>query len=199
MFEADPNTWEKVAVMCPNIVYPTPPSSSSLCPPHNYRLYYSGGDQTEPDAIGVAFSDDGFRWMKYSHNPIFTPDISSLWESAKVTGAHVFYDQVDDYYYMFYIGFADIDTASISLARSRDGLTGWERHPSNPLIAPTHDNSSWISDAVYKPYALFDKSRDLWLLWFNGRCGDIEAIGLATKKGHDLGFETAATTFNTAT
>ena len=41
-----------------------------------------------------------------------------------------------DWYFMFYIGFRDMDHAQIGLARSKDGITGWERHPANPIIRP---------------------------------------------------------------
>ena len=41
-------------------------------------------------------------------------------------------------------------------------------------------------DAVYKPYAIFDGQK--WLLWYNGRRGGVEQIGLATHEGEDLGF-----------
>ena len=41
----------------------------------------------------------------------------------------------DQYWYlMFYIGFETTQHAQIGLARSRDGVTGWERHPANPII-----------------------------------------------------------------
>jgi hypothetical protein len=70
------------------------------------------------------------------------------------------------------------------LARSRDGVHGWQRHPGNPIIRP--GENQWDSDAVYKPYALLDGSR--WMLWYNGRRGGSEQIGLATHQGLDLGF-----------
>ena len=140
----------------------------------------------------MAFSQDGLSWTKSPHNPIFSSNASQWWEKAKVTAAHVFYDTLDAVYYMFYIGFADVDTASINLARSKDGLTGWERHPANPIISRDAGNSSsWMRDAVYKPFALYDHKSDEWLLWFNGRTGDVEQIGVAMKKGHDLGFDSA--------
>ena len=44
----------------------------------------------------------------------------------------------------------------------------------------------WDADAVYKPYAIF-VGRE-WLLWYNGRRGGVEQIGLATHDGEDLGF-----------
>jgi hypothetical protein len=85
---------------------------------------------------------------------------------------------------MFYIGFRDEPHAQIGLARSRDGVTGWQRHPANPIIRTGKDQ--WDHDAVYKPYAIFDGRR--WLLWYNGRKGGVEQIGLAVHEGEDLGF-----------
>ena len=74
--------------------------------------------------------------------------------------------------------------AQIGLARSRDGVTGWQRHPANPIIRP--GENAWDHDACYKPCAIFDGRR--WLLWYNGRRGSIEQIGLAIHEGEDLGF-----------
>ena len=48
---------------------------------------------------------------------------------------------------------ADRDHAQIGLARSKDGVTGWQRHPANPIIRP--GKGRWDADAVYKPYVIF--------------------------------------------
>ena len=48
----------------------------------------------------------------------------------------------------------------------------------------------WDQDACYKPYAVFDGTK--WLLWYNGRRGSLEQIGLATHEGYDLGFDQPA-------
>ena len=41
-------------------------------------------------------------------------------------------------------------------------------------------------DSHCKPFAIFVGQR--WLLWYNGRHGDLEQIGLAIHKGEDLEF-----------
>ena len=148
---------------------------------HQYRMYYSGGEQYEPDAIGVAFSPDGITWTKRPA-PIFEADSNSAWEQHKVTACQVV--QRDGWYYLFYVGFRDIDHAAIGLARSRDGLTDWQRLPANPIVRPTP--GGWDADACYKPFAMYDGKR--WLLWYNGRREHVEQIGLVTKTGADLGF-----------
>jgi predicted GH43/DUF377 family glycosyl hydrolase len=168
--------WEGVAVMCPHVLWD---EKVKL-----YRMWYSGGQQYEPNAIGYATSRDGINWSKYGGNPIFAADPSNPWEQHKVTACQVI--PTGDWHLMFYIGFRDENRAQIGLARSRDGVTGWQRHPANPIIFPTP--GAWDADACYKPFAIFDKASDRWLLWYNGRKGNVEQIGLATHPGHDLGF-----------
>jgi predicted GH43/DUF377 family glycosyl hydrolase len=166
--------WEKVAVMCPHVLYD---AEKKL-----YRMWYSGGEQGEPNAIGYATSPDGLKWTKHRHNPVFRPDPKNPWEKDRVTGCQVM--RRGGWHLMFYIGFRDESHAQIGLARSRDGITGWQRHRANPVIRPGKDR--WDHDAVYKPCALFDGRR--WLLWYNGRKGGVEQIGLALHQGEDLGF-----------
>ncbi len=166
--------WEKVAVMCPQVVW----DKTS----NEFRMWYSGGEQYEPDAIGYATSKDGIHWRKFPANPIFKANPNISWEQQKVTAAQVL--EHGDWFYMFYIGFRDIDHAQIGIARSRDGITGWERLPDNPIIRP--GKNAWDADACYKPFAIFDGHR--WLLWYNGRRGDTEQIGLAIHSREDLGF-----------
>ncbi len=166
--------WEKVAVMCPHVIWD---EDARL-----YRMWYSGGDQYEPDAIGYATSPDGRSWTKHPGNPIFHSDPASAWESHKVTACQVV--RHGGWHLMFYIGFRDEDHAQIGLARSRDGLTNWQRHPANPIIRP--GLNQWDHDACYKPYAIFDGRQ--WLLWYNGRRANSEQIGVAFHPGEDLGF-----------
>lgn len=166
--------WEKVAVMCPDVSWDDAA--------RQYRMYYSGGEQYEPDAIGLATSPDGLTWTKSPHNPIFAADAAHPWEQRKVTACQVV--RHGDWHYMFYIGFRDVDHAQIGLARSRDGLTAWQRHPANPIIRPTPNG--WDHDACYKPAVIFDGRR--WLLWYNGRHKSVEQIGVAIHEGQDLGF-----------
>jgi len=166
--------WEKVAVMCPHVVWDA--ETKLFC------MWYSGGEQNEPNAIGYATSPDGLVWTKHAANPIFTPDPNSDWEKHKVTACQV--EKRGNWYVMFYIGFRDEAHAQIGVARSRDGITNWQRHPQNPIVRP--GANEWDHDACYKPYAIFDGAQ--WLLWYNGRHGHLEQIGVALHAGEDLGF-----------
>ncbi len=169
--------WEKVAVMCPDVMWD---AAGRV-----FRMWFSGGDQYEPDAIGYATSSDGVTWTREAANPVFAADPTVPWERHKVTACHVV--RQGDCFLLFYIGFRDVDHAQIGVARSRDGRTGWERHPANPIVRP--GLNQWDHDACYKPYALFDGQR--WLLWYNGRHGGVEQIGVVFHPGADLGFPPA--------
>lgn len=166
--------WEKVAVMCPDVIWDR---DEKL-----YKMWYSGGEQYEPNAIGYAASPDGRIWKKRNENPVFKSDWKIEWEKEKVTACQVIRD--GSWHVMFYIGFRDRDHAQIGIARSRDGVTNWERLSANPIISPSP--GQWDADACYKPFAIFDGRR--WMLWYNGRHGDREQIGVATHEGRDLGF-----------
>ncbi|MDP4211764.1 MAG: family 43 glycosylhydrolase [Bacteroidota bacterium] len=165
--------WEKKALMCPHVIWD---ETQKI-----FRMWYSGGEQYEPDAIGYATSPDGIHWSKYAGNPIFRNNKNNLWEQDKVTACQVIRRKDD--YLMFYIGFKNIDYAQIGMARSRDGINNWERYPDNPIIKP---GKEWDSSAVYKPYAVQDGNR--WLLYYNGRRNNKEQIGIAIHQGLNLGF-----------
>lgn len=166
--------WEKHSVMNPTVLWD---EESQLL-----KMWYSGGEQYEPDSFGYATSPDGIHWSKWATNPVFGADPEHPWEQAKVGGCQMIRE--DGWYRMFYIGYENVDYAQIGMARSRDGITGWERSPSNPIIAP--DPDAWDGEACYKPFAL--KWKDGWWLWYNGRRGEHEQIGLAIQAGRELRF-----------
>ena len=165
--------WEKVAVMCPHVIWDEKEKI--------YKMWYSGGEQYEPDAIGYATSKDGMNWDKRPQ-PVFSADPSKEFEKYKVTACQVV--QRDNDYLMFYIGFLDINFAQIGMAKSKNGIDNWERFSGNPIISPTEDG--WDASACYKPFAIQEEDR--WMLWYNGRNESLEQIGLAIHKGVNLGF-----------
>ena len=165
--------WEKPSVMCPHVLWDERAKQ--------FRMWYSGGEDYEPDAIGYATSKDGIDWEKHTGNPIFEGDPGRVWEHDKVTACQIV--PRGDWHLMFYIGFEHKHLARIGIARSRDGVTGWERHPANPIISPTP--GAWDGASCYKPFAVYEKENDRWLLWYNGRNRG-EQIGLAIYGGGDL-------------
>ncbi|MCT9931158.1 hypothetical protein N5079_13115 [Planotetraspora sp. A-T 1434] len=170
------NAWEKNTVLNPSVLWN---SRSNV-----YQMWYAAGFDYEPKAIGYATSADGVTWVKSDRNPVLTANPAKIWEKDRVSGASVF-QQSDGYYYMFYIGYTNIDRSAIGIARSRDGVT-WQRMPTNPIVGPVR--GTWECDADYKPSVLWEDVSQSWKLWYNGRCGAPEQQGLALHRGSSLGF-----------
>lgn len=169
--------WEGVAVMNPDVHWDKKNKQ--------WRMWYCGGAQYEPNAVGHATSTDGFHWTRDELNPVLRPDPAYEWEQQRVSGAQII--PQDGWFYALYIGYRDIDHAQIGLARSKDGRQNWKRCPGNPIIRPSGDG--FDADACYKPFAVYMDGR--WLLWYNGRNshhGWHERLGLATNRRRDLGF-----------
>ena len=135
--------------------------------------------------MGYATSRDGMTWTKDKANPIFVPDPNNDWEKNRTTACQVI--RLGDWYVMFYIGFRDPYTAQIGIARSKDGITAWQRHPANPVVR-AGGKGEWDEHACCKPYAIYDGRK--WLLWYNGRRMDLEQIGVATHEGKDYNHST---------
>lgn len=148
-----------------------------------WRMWYAGGEQHEPNVLCYAESEDGLTWKKWDGNPFFTKGPEDSWDRDRV-GACEVHPLPDGRWAMFYIGYSDIDTARIGCAISADGLTDWKRLPQNPIVAP--DLGTWNASACYKPSVVRDEKNDRWLLWYNGRNGAPEYVGLAVHEGLDL-------------
>ena len=158
--------WEKNSLICPHVLFEH----------GKFRMWYSGGEMYEPDAVGYAESKDGIHWQREAANPVLRP--AGGWESDRVTAACIVPRAKD--YVAFCIGFAQgFEKCQIGIARSKDGVHDWERYPSNPVITPG-PAGSWDDCNVYKPYAV--RFHDKWYVWYNAsRFSDRrEQIGLAT-------------------
>lgn len=163
--------WEKDSVMNPCVLYEN----------GRYRMWYSAGETYEPNVLAYAESKDGIYWEKAKINPIFVKEESNFYEKDRIGGCQVIQTQ-DMGYVMFYIGYEDIDTARICVARSEDGITGWIRSGKNPLVSP--QKGAWDQDACYKPSVVWDGEK--WMLWYNGRTAQKEYVGLAQYFGRNL-------------
>ena len=167
--------WENMSVMNPCVLWDEEQKI--------YQMWYAAGETYEPNAICYATSIDGINWRKHRANPIFTKNPDNIYEQNRIGGCQVI--RYKNGYLMFYIGYEDIDTARICGAWSPDGVSRWKRFDANPLISP--EPGKWDGDACYKPSIVYEEENKRWLLWYNGRKGGEEYIGLAIHEGEDLG------------
>lgn len=165
--------WEGFSVMNPCVLY-----ENGI-----YRMWYAAGETYEPNVLAYAESTDGINWTKSKINPIFTCDKENVYEQDRVGGCQVVKTE-DMGYLMFYIGYENIDKAQICVARSANGITGWEKFDGNPIVSP--DEGMWDGDACYKPSFLWNEEENKWMLWYNGRNKLDEFIGYVYKEGRNL-------------
>lgn len=138
-----------------------------------YRMWYSAGEDYEPDVICEARSHDGINWDK-TEKPVLMKGYEQ-YDSCKVGGCSVV-SLSNNLLAMFYIGYQNLDVARICLAVSFDSGSTWKRSKYNPLIGPTRNR--WDAHAVYKPSALINEDGSV-ALWFNARKDRCEYIGSA--------------------
>ena len=158
--------FENASVMNPCVIYEN----------GVYKMWYSAGETHEPNVNCYAESVDGINWKKSRINPIFVRERENSYEQNRVGGCQVI-KTVDMGYLMFYIGYENIETARICVAKSPDGITRFKRSDLNPLISP--DVGKWDEDACYKPSVIWNEEAQKWMLWYNGRRGNEEYIGYA--------------------
>lgn len=164
--------WEKYCTMCPHVLWD---EDAQI-----FKMWYSAGHMQEADAIGYATSRDGIVWEKDARNPIFVPDEKNWWEMTKVEACFVMKE--DGWYYMFYMGVNGDYHSGIGLARSRDGVAHWERHPDNPIVAGT--DGLWDHGGTCKTAVL--RTGDGYQMWYNGANDYGEQLGYAYHKGFKL-------------
>jgi predicted GH43/DUF377 family glycosyl hydrolase len=166
--------FEGKSVMNPDVVYDY---DNNL-----FKMYYAAGEIYEPDCICLATSKDGIKWEKDNNNPILTKSSNQDdMDSYKVgaTNVHI----INGMYYMFYIGYTDINTARILMMKSKDGINFDE---SSKIVITQPDSSGFDKDATYKPAVVFDDINNRYMLYYNGRTNSSEYIGLYLHNGNDL-------------
>lgn len=136
-----------------------------------FQMWYSAGEQYEPDVICYAESSDGVTWHK--NNGFVLEKGKQRFDKYKVGGCDVHIE--GNKYVMLYIGYENIDVARICYAESKDGIT-WYRGK-YPIISPS--KMSWDADAVYKPS--YVKKDEQEIILYNGRKSGTELIGVAIR------------------
>lgn len=141
-----------------------------------FKMWYAAGEKYEPDVLCYATSTDGVNWNKYENNPILSANQNeNMLDNFKVGACEIKKINKDEYI-MFYIGYTDINTARIFVAKSKNGITDWIRNADRPIISPT--KKDFDSEACYKPSAVWDELNKRWLVYYNGRTKNKEYIGL---------------------
>ncbi len=147
----------------------------------SFRMWYAAGENYEPDVLCYAESKDGVTWDKWPE-PVMKADVRKAYQQFKVGACDIL--KTKKAYVMAYIAYQNLDVARICVATSNDGILKWETLDENPILSP--EKKQWDGHAVYKPTILYDHNRQIIRIWYNGRNGHCEKIGLAEKMGSTI-------------
>jgi LruC domain-containing protein len=145
------SAWDSVRATRPCVIY----NGSG------YMIWYEGFDGTTW-RIGLATSKDGYKWKKYSGNPVLTPGSSGSWDSKHVGAPDVIFD--GKIYKMWYQGQDPNLYWEVGYATSLDGIN-WQKHPQNPVL-PRGSKGAWDEQYAASPEVYYDGIS--YKMWYNG-------------------------------
>ncbi|HMU43975.1 MAG TPA: hypothetical protein PKA80_11800 [Ignavibacteriaceae bacterium] len=125
---------------------------------NSYYLYYTGYPFDYNGKIGLAISNDGYSWQRYSENPIMVPDQS--WELGSIGFPSIIFE--NGIYEMVYQSFIP-ENNGFGYAHSTDGIN-WQKDASNPFF--TSDDT--VDDLLKIGWASYLKIENEYRIYYTG-------------------------------
>jgi len=140
-----------------------------------YYMYYAAASSSSgAGQIGLATSDNGIEWVRYSKNPVLASGVDS-YDKSGLDWPVVMKD--GSTWRMWYSGAASSTDVSICYATSTDGYN-WTKHSSNPVLANGASDSDWNGYEV-RPCDVALRAGN-YTMYFRGLgSGGVHYLGLA--------------------
>lgn len=157
VLNVSPSQWDSDQLLRPWVVF----DGSS------FTMWYGGEDSKGTDRIGMATSNDGSSWTKYSGNPVLDVGAPGSWDGDSISDACVIKENGG--YKMWYTGqtygaTAADDMFRIGYATSPDGIH-WTRSSENPVLSPGF-LGSWDDKRVWRPSVISTGSG--YIMYYRG-------------------------------
>ncbi|MFH2142758.1 MAG: hypothetical protein ABIJ97_10065 [Bacteroidota bacterium] len=135
--------WDGKFIESPAAYYDT---SSGL-----YALLYTGIDTVGFGKIGLTVSSDGYNWIKYPTNPVFSVGNFPAWNDIAVGVPALI--ETNGVFEMWFCGVSNqdqYDSARVGYAVSQNGVD-WIEYPGNPVLYADLGKSAsfWAIDVVW--------------------------------------------------
>lgn len=132
-------------------------------------LFFHGGNNTGPRAVGFAYAPDltnGGVWTKYASNPVLQKGGAGAWDELFVADAKVIVVSAS-LWIMFYVGRNAASAGQIGRATSTDQGATWTKDAGNPVLA-FGVSGSW-DDADIHAFCPVRVKSDLMVAYYVGR------------------------------
>jgi hypothetical protein len=148
-----------------------------------YKMWYTGQNNSLITQIGYATSEDGIEWTKHPANPVLSFGEAGSWDDRQIGYPRVIHN--GQFYEMWYSGTrGDVSDAQIGYATSDDGVN-WTKSPLNPVLVP--GPAAWEANAVGPGEVHFNEEEGKYLIWYYGFDGHSERSGNAISyRGSDI-------------
>ena len=107
-----------------------------------YLLWYTG-QHNNTSAIGLAISDDGIHYERYSKNPVLSA--TEIFEGQSIMNPCVIWNDGEHKFQMWYAAGENYEPDVICYAESKDSFN-WKKHPHPVLTA--YNSHIWEQDKV---------------------------------------------------
>ncbi len=125
---------------------------------NQYFLYYNGRNSNYTEKVGLAISNDGINFTKYSGNPILIND--KPWEGSGVMCPSIY--QENNIYKMVYMS---AQGTGFGFATSTDGIN-WIKDPQNPFFIKEQTTNGWGNANI--AYPNFIRVNDDFRIYYSG-------------------------------
>jgi len=133
--------------------------------PGGYKMWYTGWDASGVGRIGFATSADGITWVKDTvHNPVLSTGAQGQWDDQLIGQPVVV--RIGVKHYMWYSAEHGGDTTRSGLAVSSDGINGWAKYATNPILVPS--TGSWDAGRTTIYSVILKSDEDSLDLWYDG-------------------------------
>ena len=157
LFDGGEGKWDSLFIAAPHVVYSGP---------DDLRMYYHAFDiKSGCFSIGFARSRDGMKWVKYGK--LLGGGLPGTFDEFGVKCPQVVPHPDGNGYLMIYEGVAMDGSISFGLARSKDGLSKWERCSDSPMFSVAEKENAWDSGRIHHP-CLVHMDGEEWRLYYQG-------------------------------
>lgn len=134
-----------------------------------YYLYYIGRSNINQDKIGLALSNDGITWLKYSENPILAA--TQMWEGTGISWPSIIYD--NGIFTMVYMN-TSYGVNAFGMATSFNGKN-WTKLSTNPIFKASYTSNRWAGSDI--SYPCFLKADNEYRIYYSGWINDGYSVG----------------------